>query len=366
MMTRPHRHPRRHRPRRFHPPSPPPRESRHGHPPAPTRLWSTLVTTACDDGSAGLPPLLQSHLCGRRRRRGRGRGQQRGRVRTRRRAPGLVQAPRVVTPAGRCANVALRRPAAYWHPAKETSADAPHAVPQGGWPRSPPPEALELGQQPASEKTSEPPTWRPPPPPPPMPRRALLGLGWQAHLRDDARFEPAGHAALGRVLWAERRARDAAHRLPATCATHDVRGCPTTVGTTRCCSSSARAPPAAPVGESSPSPRSTRRCSPTGRSASPSASWLAPRRGVLYRPSLRCEVVQDVDVDPDVGNDSRAGAGEGRQWCKAIVVCRVSEITSQVKSSQPYLRIVARASSPGRWRPPPWAMAIAGRRRCIP
>ena len=30
---------------------------------------------------------------------------------------------------------------------------------------------------------------------------------------------------------------------------------------------------------------------------------------------------------------SRAGAGEGRQWCKAIVVCRVSEITSQVKSS---------------------------------
>ena len=28
---------------------------------------------------------------------------------------------------------------------------------------------------------------------------------------------------------------------------------------------------------------------------------------------------------------SRAGAGEGRQWCKAIVVCRVSEITSQVK-----------------------------------
>ena len=31
---------------------------------------------------------------------------------------------------------------------------------------------------------------------------------------------------------------------------------------------------------------------------------------------------------------SRAGAGEGQQWCKAIVVCRVSEITSQVKSSQ--------------------------------
>ena len=30
---------------------------------------------------------------------------------------------------------------------------------------------------------------------------------------------------------------------------------------------------------------------------------------------------------------SRDGAGEGRQWCKAIVVCRVSEITSQVKSS---------------------------------
>ena len=25
------------------------------------------------------------------------------------------------------------------------------------------------------------------------------------------------------------------------------------------------------------------------------------------------------------------GAGEGRQWSKAIVVCRVSEITSQVK-----------------------------------
>ena len=25
---------------------------------------------------------------------------------------------------------------------------------------------------------------------------------------------------------------------------------------------------------------------------------------------------------------------EGRQWCKAIVVCRVSEITSQVKSSR--------------------------------
>ena len=31
---------------------------------------------------------------------------------------------------------------------------------------------------------------------------------------------------------------------------------------------------------------------------------------------------------------SRAGAGEGQQWCKAIVVCRVSEITSQVKSSR--------------------------------
>ena len=31
---------------------------------------------------------------------------------------------------------------------------------------------------------------------------------------------------------------------------------------------------------------------------------------------------------------SRSGAGEGRQWCKAIVVCRGSEITSQVKPSQ--------------------------------
>ena len=36
---------------------------------------------------------------------------------------------------------------------------------------------------------------------------------------------------------------------------------------------------------------------------------------------------------------SRAGAGEGQQWCKAIVVCRVSEITSQVKSSLSILYI---------------------------
>ena len=36
---------------------------------------------------------------------------------------------------------------------------------------------------------------------------------------------------------------------------------------------------------------------------------------------------------------SRAGAGEGRQWSKAIVVCRVSEITSQVKSSQDQLEL---------------------------
>ena len=38
--------------------------------------------------------------------------------------------------------------------------------------------------------------------------------------------------------------------------------------------------------------------------------------------------------DRDPPRRSRAGAGEGQQWCKAIVVCRVSEITSQVKSSQ--------------------------------
>ena len=41
-----------------------------------------------------------------------------------------------------------------------------------------------------------------------------------------------------------------------------------------------------------------------------------------------------MNPNRDPPRRSRAGAGEGQQWCKAIVVCRVSEITSQVKSSQ--------------------------------
>ena len=44
-----------------------------------------------------------------------------------------------------------------------------------------------------------------------------------------------------------------------------------------------------------------------------------------------------------------AGAGEGQQWSKAIVVCRVSEITSQVNSSQVSVACVPKkAASPAR------------------
>ncbi len=60
---------------------------------------------------------------------------------------------------------------------------------------------------------------------------------------------------------------------------------------------------------------------PTGR-----APRLRAGRGLR---SLRPRAQK---VDPP--RRSRAGAGEGRQWRKAIVVCRVSEMTSQVKSSQ--------------------------------
>ena len=62
------------------------------------------------------------------------------------------------------------------------------------------------------------------------------------------------------------------------------------------------------------------------------------------------------------GQVCRAGAGEGRQWCKAIVVCRVSEITSQVKSSVRSAlgaQTAAKSRSPG--APPASARPARGR-----
>ena len=57
-----------------------------------------------------------------------------------------------------------------------------------------------------------------------------------------------------------------------------------------------------------------------------------PPRIVLPCPPHMARVI-GPPRNRDPPRRSRAGAGGGQQWCKAIVVCRVSEITSQVKSS---------------------------------
>jgi hypothetical protein len=63
-----------------------------------------------------------------------------------------------------------------------------------------------------------------------------------------------------------------------------------------------------------------------------------------YSPTVARAIGPPRNRDPP--RRSRAGAGEGRHWSKAIVVCRVSEITSQVKSRKGG----AAARVQGRWR----------------
>ena len=90
----------------------------------------------------------------------------------------------------------------------------------------------------------------------------------------------------------------------------------------------------------------------------PTVYPLPPHR---YPPHMARVIGPPRNRDPP--RRSRAGAGEGQQWCKAIVVCRVSELTSQVKSSQDSICMRTGRHTTDT-RSPSWHCCRSGGTRC--